>query len=151
MLNWPNQFSNADLVDLQTIVEGKPDCRWALEVMIAKAQTEFQFPPDFVLNKRDSYKKRRVREAKFRDQWDEALDLYWTHFVPWHCSKCILSKGAKLIGRRIRVFWLDDGQSYGGIIDAYDKVSRCHRVLYDDRKWEFISLSVEPVLLLLKD
>mmetsp|Transcript_3685 Transcript_3685/g.3836 ORF Transcript_3685/g.3836 Transcript_3685/m.3836 type:complete len:206 (-) Transcript_3685:116-733(-) len=36
---------------------------------------------------------------------------------------------------------------YKGIVNAYDKLSGKHRVLYDDGEWEFIDLCAEPVLI----
>ena len=40
----------------------------------------------------------------------------------------------------------DDQTYYPGTISDFDTVSQCHRVVYDDGEWEFISLGGEMVL-----
>lgn len=68
--------------------------------------------------------------------------LHWN----WMCGSCIGKLGEALVGRKVKIWWIDDYKSYSGTLTAMDEVSRCHCVLYDDQEWEFINLSVEPVL-----
>jgi len=50
-----------------------------------------------------------------------------------------------LIDERVQVWWDDDLTAYFGVINAFDKNSQCHRILYDDLEWEFINLGAEPL------
>ena len=67
--------------------------------------------------------------------------------MKWVCPSCIRQEAKKLLGSRVAVWWHDDQQFYFGCINAFDEVSECHRVLYEDQQWEFLNLAVEPALL----
>lgn len=69
----------------------------------------------------------------------------------WQCPSCIAQMGQSLAGRRVSVWWADDAAAYEGHINAFDVLSKRHRVLYDDGEWEFLSLPSEPVLMNLVD
>lgn len=135
---------------------------WA-SALIASGSTEFQFPPDFAHNSRDSRERRDRKEQQLRDQWDAAveeartgggggagssaaatprtaLNKPWS----WLCPQCVQELGNALIGVDVTVWWHDDAQCYRGVIDAFDEASQCHRVLYEDNEWEFVNLAIEP-------
>ncbi|XP_020583977.1 uncharacterized protein LOC110027049 isoform X2 [Phalaenopsis equestris] len=47
------------------------------------------------------------------------------------------------IGRKIEVWWPDDERFYTGVIDAFDPVTKKHRVVYDDGDAEILFLRNE--------
>lgn len=62
------------------------------------------------------------------------------------CENCINKLGNKLINTKIKVWWYDDKRSYYGTINNYDNLSDTHRILYIDNEWEFLRLSIEPIM-----
>jgi hypothetical protein len=79
--------------------------------------------------------------------WPANFDARSTFAEPyWLCATCVPTLGAGLIGTEVSVWWHDDAEGYSGVVNAFDHVSGCHRVLYEDDEWEFLNLAVEPVL-----
>ena len=64
------------------------------------------------------------------------------------CSECITTQNNQLLKQQIQIWWLDDQQFYHGVIQGYDAISQRHCVLYDDKQWEYLSLTTEPALFL---
>lgn len=62
----------------------------------------------------------------------------------WLCKDCVVKLGASLKGSKVNVWWHDDEKSYEGIIIAFDEVSKCHQIEYEN-EWEFVNLAIEPV------
>ena len=48
---------------------------------------------------------------------------------PPTASKDVSLCGYCSVGRRAQVWWKDDGQWYGGVLDAYNAMSNLHRIL----------------------
>lgn len=65
----------------------------------------------------------------------------------WLCPNCLIAHPNEVINRKIQVWWNDDHKYYPGIIKAFDETSRRHCILYEDDEWEYINISVEPILL----
>lgn len=78
----------------------------------------------------------------FREQW--AVACAALHPWQWICGTCVEVLGGRLVGADVLVWWHDDKLAYRGTIDAYDEVSKCHRVYYEDDEWEFVNLTIEP-------
>ncbi|KAL6752704.1 hypothetical protein V8C86DRAFT_3140857, partial [Haematococcus lacustris] len=58
------------------------------------------------------------------------------------------SIGAEVVGRRIKVFWPQEGTWFEGSISRYDQDKGKHRVSYDDGDKEWVVLSAEQYELL---
>ncbi|XP_014501118.1 uncharacterized protein LOC106761981 [Vigna radiata var. radiata] len=54
-----------------------------------------------------------------------------------------------ILNQRIKVFWPLDQIWYHGLVDDYNKETKCHHVKYDDREEEWINLETERFKLLL--
>ena len=65
----------------------------------------------------------------------------------WICPSCTVDRGVELLGREVQVWWNDDYCAYSGQVNAFDAMSDCHRVLYQDSEWEFVELSRETYLI----
>ena len=65
----------------------------------------------------------------------------------WLCGSCISIQGNEIIGSEVKVWWHDDECAYEGIVNAFDVDSGCHRVLYEDKEWEFVQFAQEVFLL----
>lgn len=145
MQNWPAEF---DISLVYTPSEGtasngaksknRAPHAWASALIASSGSTEFQFPADYHPTPRD----KDGKEAVLREQWATALAsvLTWK----WVCGSCVELLGAQLVGADVLVWWHDDKIPYRGTVDAYDDVSMCHRVLYEDGEWEFVNLTIEP-------
>ncbi len=48
------------------------------------------------------------------------------------------------------MWWKGDYQFYSGRIDAFDTFSGCHRVCYDDQKWEYVRIGCDIVVISLE-
>ncbi len=123
---------------------------WAEAQLAVATSSDFQFPADYVLNTKDSTDVRKMKEARFRKQWEKAVEAamepvgdVWA----WICPTCVASCGERLVGREVQVWWHDDERSYRGEVNAFDEASGSHRVLYEDDEWEFISLAIEPFVI----
>ncbi|KAJ0984877.1 hypothetical protein J5N97_003233 [Dioscorea zingiberensis] len=51
--------------------------------------------------------------------------------------------GEELVGSKVKVWWPDDNEFYGGIIDSFNPVTKQHTVLYDDGDVEVLFLKDE--------
>ncbi|GFH06762.1 DNA mismatch repair protein [Haematococcus lacustris] len=58
------------------------------------------------------------------------------------------NKAAEVVGRRIKVFWPQEGTWFEGSISRYDQDKGKHRVCYDDGDKEWVVLSAEQYELL---
>lgn len=76
--------------------------------------------------------------------WPEKFQISLAD-MSWICHYCI--RKTHLLGRKVKVWWNADETYYSGYIDAIDPVTGRYRIQYEDGEWEFISLSVEPVLI----
>ncbi|RDX99767.1 Histone-lysine N-methyltransferase TRX1, partial [Mucuna pruriens] len=54
-----------------------------------------------------------------------------------------------ILNQRIKVFWPLDQIWYHGLVDDYNKETKCHHIKYDDREEEWINLQTERFKLLL--
>ncbi|ESW09082.1 hypothetical protein PHAVU_009G098700 [Phaseolus vulgaris] len=54
-----------------------------------------------------------------------------------------------ILNQRIKVFWPLDQIWYHGLVDDYNKETKCHHIKYDDREEEWINLETERFKLLL--
>ncbi|TKY74667.1 Histone-lysine N-methyltransferase ATX2 [Spatholobus suberectus] len=54
-----------------------------------------------------------------------------------------------ILNQRIKVFWPLDQSWYHGLVDDYNKETKCHHIKYDDREEEWINLQTERFKLLL--
>ncbi|XP_027353723.1 uncharacterized protein LOC113864327 [Abrus precatorius] len=77
-------------------------------------------------DKGNSRKRRHFYEISLGD-----LDEYW------------------ILNQRIKVFWPLDQSWYDGLVDDYNKETKCHHIKYDDREEEWINLQTERFKLLL--
>ena len=117
---------------------------WAEAQLAASNSTEFQLPSTYVVRIKDSKEKRRIKENKLREQWEAAVANRGTW--NWVCPSCVSRAKQNMVGLEVKVWWHDDGQAYRGEINAYDPVSKNHRVLYEDDEWEFVNLAIEPFI-----
>ncbi|KAM7261423.1 hypothetical protein ACFE04_008790 [Oxalis oulophora] len=58
-------------------------------------------------------------------------------------KKEIIAGGRHLIGLKIKVWWPEDRQFYGGIIQQYNAQKKTHTILYDDGDKETLNLQKE--------
>lgn len=143
MINWPTDFNiSTPFVALSSPAQ---NCAWAIEKIAANGGKKFQLPDDYAVNTHDSKERRERKVATFKEQWAQALQITTLRWS-WLCAQCIAELGAALIGVEVNVWWHDDMGGYRGTIDAFDEVSQCHRVLYEDNEWEFVNLAIEPVM-----
>ena len=154
MQNWPADFDisgvytppgteTAATTTTSAKAKNKPPHAWASELIASSGSTEFQLPLTHALNKREGQGERRShKDDLLREQWATAVAAIRTW--RWLCGSCVEVLGAQLVGADVLVWWHDDKQAYPGTIDAFDEVSLCHRVLYQDGDWEFVNLTVEP-------
>ncbi|CAJ1973772.1 unnamed protein product [Sphenostylis stenocarpa] len=54
-----------------------------------------------------------------------------------------------ILNQRIKVFWPLDQSWYHGLVDNYNRETKCHHIKYDDREEEWINLETERFKLLL--
>jgi len=61
----------------------------------------------------------------------------------WYCKGCVARPplAYALVGKQVDVFWPHDNTWYSGRIDAFEPLSRKHRVAYEDGEWEFLDIS----------
>ncbi|KAG0560818.1 hypothetical protein KC19_9G016200 [Ceratodon purpureus] len=53
------------------------------------------------------------------------------------------SDGARILGRRIKVFWRDEDRWFYGLVKAYNRGRRTHKIVYDDKEEEWVKLHEE--------
>ena len=51
--------------------------------------------------------------------------------------------GARILGRRIKVFWRDEDRWFYGVVKAYNRGRRTHKIVYDDKEEEWVKLHEE--------
>ena len=61
------------------------------------------------------------------------------------------SDGARILGRRIKVFWPLDNKWFYGLVKAYNRGKRLHKIVYDDQDEEWVKLHEEQFKLQLKE
>lgn len=142
VLNWPLDFETCSIE--QSIEKESSDSVTPLKgtrtptkknMLVEEFETELVTQGDL--------KRGRISksfQADMNNYKDESYNWKWI------CGSCISKLGGDLVGRKVKIWWVDDYKSYSGSLNAMDEISRCHCVLYDDQEWEFINLSVEPVL-----
>ncbi len=79
---------------------------------------------------------------KNKREKSEYVEILWV----WICPSCVQNLAAGLVGRKMCIWWWDDKTYYHAEISEFDSISRCHRILYDDKQWEFVYLGAEIVL-----
>lgn len=115
-----------------------PDYAWATE-LLDRGITKFQAPASYkldadykeakILNKEEKATRAEKMKA-FQLQWIAAMDAKAasTKGWVWICPPCIAKEGASFVGKKCRVWWVDDSKLYTGAIDAFDELSGKHRV-----------------------
>ena len=64
----------------------------------------------------------------------------------WICPTCTQNLCSSLIGRKMCIWWWDDKTYYPAEVAEYNDWSGCHRIMYEDKQWEFVYLGAEIVL-----
>ncbi|XP_024379999.1 uncharacterized protein [Physcomitrium patens] len=53
------------------------------------------------------------------------------------------SDGPRILGRRIKIFWRDENRWFYGVVKAYNRGRRSHKIVYDDKEEEWVKLHEE--------
>jgi len=61
------------------------------------------------------------------------------------------SDGARILGRRIKVFWRDENKWFYGVVKAYNRGRKSHKIVYDDKEEEWLKLHEEKFKLQVLD
>nr|XP_024388338.1 uncharacterized protein LOC112288421 isoform X1 [Physcomitrium patens] len=51
--------------------------------------------------------------------------------------------GARILGRRIKLFWRDEKRWFYGVVKAFNRGRRSHKIVYDDKEEEWVKLHEE--------